>query len=285
MWTALAVIGFVGTVVFLILGLVSVIRKHGTAKRNFIIAAAAFVIMIIGAASTDTKDTEAAGTPSAAPAATAAETAAPSPAVSQPTEDEKAQAELVKKEEADKKAKEIEEARIAAEQQQKEAEEAQATAEKSKFADYMLTIVPSITDDMAELDVQTYQYIFDHSDLFPAVTPEAKQAAQTSADPNVTSKHLQKNITPYLGKMISITGDVISIEETETDIGTVAYVHIVDDNFNSITGIYAGSTGDILEDDLVRLRGVPTASYSFDNVSGGTTNATLLTISTIQKIQ
>ncbi|WP_139236946.1 hypothetical protein [Paenibacillus sp. 453mf] len=77
---------------------------------------------------------------------------------------------------------------------------------------------------------------------------------------------------------------MITIQEEETETGTIAFVHILDDDFNSITGYYFGSTGDILEGDTVRLRGVPTAAYSFANIGGGTTNATLITISTIQKL-
>ncbi|MNL89725.1 hypothetical protein D3C87_2202280 [compost metagenome] len=58
---------------------------------------------------------------------------------------------------------------------------------------------------------------------------------------------------------------------------------MMDSEGNSIVGIYLGSTGDILDQDYVTMRGVPTAVYSFENIGGGTTNAILLTASTVQK--
>ncbi|WP_205621578.1 hypothetical protein [Paenibacillus sanguinis] len=59
----------------------------------------------------------------------------------------------------------------------------------------------------------------------------------------------------------------------------------MDEDDNSIVGVYVGSTGDILDNDFVTMRGVPAAQYSFDNISGGTTISILLAVSTIQKAQ
>jgi len=83
--------------------------------------------------------------------------------------------------------------------------------------------------------------------------------------------------------MVTISGYVIDIEEDETDYGTMAVIHIMDEYGNSLVGIYLSSTGDILEDDYVTMTGVPTEIFSFDNVIGGVTNAIFFTVSTIEK--
>lgn len=149
-------------------------------------------------------------------------------------------------------------------------------------ADMMTEVVPNEVEDGA-LDDSTYNYILDNSNLFPATTAADKKQAKAEVDSKITSKHLFKNITPYLDTMVSFSGDIIQVKEQETAYGTVATIHISDENNNSIVGIYKGSTGDILDGDNVTMRGVPTASYSFDNIGGGTTDAILLTVSTIQK--
>lgn len=139
--------------------------------------------------------------------------------------------------------------------------------------------------DGGEMDEKTYKYIVDHYELFPAVTAESKKNAASQVDASITSKHLFKNIKPYIDKMVEVNGYVVQIQEEEIEIGTVAEIHILDDNGNSIIGEYMNSTGDILDGDVVTMRGVPTIQYSFDNIGGGTTNAILLTVSTIKKSQ
>lgn len=161
------------------------------------------------------------------------------------------------------------------------AEQATSSAQ-TVTADMMTEVVPNVVEDGA-LDDSTYNYIVDNSNLFPATTAADKKLAKAEVDSTITSKHLFKNINPYLDTMVSLTGDIIQVQEQETAYGTVATIHITDENDNSIVGIYKGSTGDILDGDNVTMRGVPTASYSFENVGGGTTNAVLLTVSTIQK--
>ncbi|MNJ65480.1 hypothetical protein D3C77_614950 [compost metagenome] len=148
----------------------------------------------------------------------------------------------------------------------------------------MTMIVPYVTGD-GVIEEETYNYIVEHHELFPAITADTKSAAKTEVDSNVTTRHIFKNIKPYLSNMVKISGYVVQIQEDETDYGTIAEIHIIDDNDNSIIGVYNNSTGDILDGDYVTMRGVPSALYSFDNVGGGTTNAVLLAVSTIQKSQ
>ncbi|GAF09457.1 hypothetical protein JCM16418_3598 [Paenibacillus pini JCM 16418] len=153
---------------------------------------------------------------------------------------------------------------------------------ETNTADVMSMIVPNLLEN-AQIDAKTYQYINDHHKLFPAIDATSKKSAKALFDQNITSRHIFKNITPYLDKMVEFSGYVLEIQEEETDYGTMATIHITDENDNSIMGAYMNSTGDILDGDFVTMRGVPTLLYSFENVGGGITNALLLTVSTIQK--
>lgn len=160
---------------------------------------------------------------------------------------------------------------------------AEELTEQNLFAEIMAYIIPIEIEDGA-LDELTYNYFVEHYELFPALTPEAQKRAKAEVDPNITSRHLNKNLSPYLDQMFEVSGYVVDIIEEELDEGvTVTEIHIVDDNDNSIIGFYAHSTGDILQDDYVTMRGVPATYYSFENISGGTTNSILIGVSTIEK--
>lgn len=166
--------------------------------------------------------------------------------------------------------------------EKEEEEDSPATA--AKMANFMAFFVPQLIEG-GQIDSKAYDFLVEHPDLFPAVTAENKKEASKLVDSKITSRHLMKNITPYLNKMIKVTGTAIQVQEFETDAGTMAQVHIMDEFGNSLIGIYNNSTGDILDGDDVTMRGLPTAVYSFQNIGGGTTNAVLLTVSTIQKAQ
>jgi hypothetical protein len=158
-----------------------------------------------------------------------------------------------------------------------------ANSDQKTIADVMSAFVPTITENDGEMSETTYNYIAGHSDLFPAVTAESKNKAKSLVDASVTSRHISKSITPYLDKLVQVKGDVVEIEEENTEFGPIAIIHVRDENDNSYVGLYMGSTGDILENDHVLIRGVPTTLFSFPNVSGGSTNAIFLSVSTIQK--
>lgn len=194
----------------------------------------------------------------------------------------KEEAEALKKELADKEANEQNEAKVetASTETNVESEE-QKTA---VTAEMMSLVVPNLVEG-GTIDPKTYDYLVEHADLFPATTAETKKAASKEVDNKITSRHLFKNINPYLDKMVKVTGTVVQVQEEETDFGTVATIHIMDENGSSMIGYYNNSTGDILDQDDVTMRGVPTASYSFENIGGGTTNAILLAVSTVQKVQ
>ncbi|WP_017811443.1 hypothetical protein [Paenibacillus shenyangensis] len=164
------------------------------------------------------------------------------------------------------------------------AETAPVTApEQNTFADAMVNLVPYMTENQGEMSQQTYDYITAHPNQFPATTTADKQEVKNAVDSSVTSRHMFKNVAPYLDKMVTVSGNVVEVSEEETEMGTVAFVHLTDEYDNSVTGVYLGSTGDLLDGDDVTVRGVPVTTYSFENVGGGTTNAVMLALSTVQK--
>ncbi|GGH16982.1 hypothetical protein [Paenibacillus segetis] len=178
--------------------------------------------------------------------------------------------------------------KTAVEKKEKEAKKAeeqaklQEASKKTRTAEMMKMLVPYLDEDKV-LNEKTYNYIVDHYELFPALTTDSKIAAKAEVDDNITARHLFKNITPYLDKMVMISGYVLRIKEAETAMGTVADIQVIDENTNSIYGIYMNSTGDILDGDFVTMIGVPTGLSSMKNLGGGTTSFVILTVSTITK--
>ena len=276
MWVSLFVISFVAFVVLLVLMIIWAVRKKNVKKMAFGLLAS-FAIIVLSSTQLDASDSN----KTAADPVTAA-TVAPSP-----TDDTAAKAEADKKaqEEAEKKVKEEADKKAAEAKAAKEKEEADKKAaaelELFKYANAMTVIVPSITEDAAELESTSYAFLSKNNSWFPAVSQQAKTDSRAAVDPNVTSRHLFKNIVPYYEKMIQVTGDVVQVQEENTDIGTLSTVHILDENGNSIIGVLLDTTGDLLDGDVATLYGLPVASYSFDNVGGGTTNAIMLACSEV----
>ncbi len=167
---------------------------------------------------------------------------------------------------------------------QSEQAPAKQTKEPRNVLDFIASVVPVLTDG-EEINDVTYEYLGQNKSLFPAKTPEDIQLAQSKVNSETTIKHLNKNLEPYANQLIEVTGLVISVEETNTDYGTMSVAHIMDDTFNSIVCLYMDTTGDLLEDDYATIIGVPATAYSFENVGGGTTNAILVIGSHIIKVQ
>ena len=203
------------------------------------------------------------------------------------------EADALEKAKADKKSKEEAAAREKAEQEEKkrkEEEEAkeeakkQAELEKIKYALFAKISIPTVTDGL-KLQDKTYNYIVANSTLFPAKDAKQIKAAQNKVDGKIKYGHLEKNVTPYLDKMIAVKGQVVSVEEQPAEGDTIAFLHLMDDNFNSYRVLICKTTGDIIKGDTVKAIGVPVGAESFKNVSGGTTNSIFLFGSHIAKVQ
>jgi hypothetical protein len=183
--------------------------------------------------------------------------------------------------------KEVEEVTTEEEEAPKEeAVEEEAFNTDSKFAKYAELHIPAITEEALALTKESYEYIASNSTLFPANSDQDIQTVKGMVDSSVTYKHLNKNATPYFNKVLSFSGTVISVEESPIeDTGdTIAIVHVMDNEDYSYEVLLYKSTGDILEDDYVQFWGVPVGPYSFENVSGGSTNVQVFMGSHIEKV-
>jgi len=183
----------------------------------------------------------------------------------------------------DKETTEKEELEQAAKEdtEKEEAEKAAAAVAVNNARNY-LDHVPYFTEEVVALDKASYNFINTNADLFPAMTEDAIQRVKKLADEEVTSKHLNKNVTPYLEKIVNFAGDVIQIEEGTLDDGTPYSLILFEDmDFNAIYAIGYHST-DILEGDFVEIWGLPLGAYQYSNVDGGVTLAQTLATSYIE---
>lgn len=264
----LALVGFLGFIVFIVLAIVGVIRKNGKAKKRLLFAGVSFVLVIIGAIMTSTSDTASTETED-----NKEKTEEVAKTEDVEKKDEKTEEEIAAEKEAEKKADEEAKKKKAEEDKKEKEEEAkeQALLAQKKYANLASIMIPALHEGLELQDV-TYDFISQNSKLFPAFTPEDVKKAKDITDSSISSKHLNKNATPYLNKMATFSGTVISVEENTEGEDTTTLIHIMDDDYQSYQILMYKSSGDILEDDNIRFWGVPVGPASFDNVSGGTTN-------------
>ncbi|WDM22537.1 hypothetical protein [Paenibacillus polymyxa] len=104
---------------------------------------------------------------------------------------------------------------------------------------------PVLTEDQASMEQTSYDFIAKNSDLFPSTD---KSKVINLVDKSVTTKH-----------------------------------YISDENDNTVMAVYPGASGEIFEGDVATVIGVPIANFSYENVSGGYTNTTLLAASFLTK--
>lgn len=158
-------------------------------------------------------------------------------------------------------------------------------SEEAKYAEALKVDLKLLTEDQLELAQESYDFIVANHKLFPAKADEDIAQVKEKADSSITSKHLNKNVQPYYGKIATFQGNVISVEEEPLDNGeTISVTHVYDDAGQSYEVIMYKSTGDIFEEDNVRFWGAPVGLYSFENVSGGSTNAQAFFGSHIEKV-
>jgi hypothetical protein len=161
-------------------------------------------------------------------------------------------------------------------------QEAAAPVVTVNYARNYLKDVPSITEEQLTLDKQSYNFISTNADLFPALSKDAIQKTKKLADDKITSKHLNKNVKPYLEQMVTFEGDIIQIQEVTLDDGTPVSVILIEDmDFNAIFAIGYHST-EFLEGDFVEIWGLPLGPYNYENVDGGTTLAQAIATSYIE---
>lgn len=143
-------------------------------------------------------------------------------------------------------------------------------------ADFFNDLTPYITSETAALEQASYDFLAKHTDLFSANTAELRKKVKGLVNTEVTTRHLNKNVANYYDTFVQIRGQVVQVEEDNSLGSTFSEVLLMDDYGNYITALYPDTTGDLLDGDYATVIGVPIANYSFDNVSGGFTNSTLI---------
>ncbi|MBU8714102.1 hypothetical protein KM924_16440 [Brevibacillus parabrevis] len=265
-----ALIGVLAILVAIVYLIVNAIRKKPL-KIPLYVLLGGFVSFIIGLSIPSSTSNSA--SPSAQTVTASAPTNTP--------EEDKTKKEAEEKAAAEAKAKEEAEAKAEAEAKKK------ADEVKSRNVDYAALAIPNFAEGL-EIQESTRQFVVANYKLFPA-GPEADiKTALSKVDEKIKYGHLEKNITPYLNKMVAVTGNVVNVEEAPSEgvgTGTVALVHVIDNDFNSFRMFIMKSTGDILKGDKVKIVGVPVGQESFANVSGGTTRSIFLLGSHINKVQ
>ena len=161
-------------------------------------------------------------------------------------------------------------------------DEEESYDEETAVADYLTELVPEVTDDILEVSDESYNFIVNNPSLFPANSSKSVAKVKKIEDKSITIRHLNKSVAPYYSKVVSFTGSVVSVEES--DDGDLSLVHIISDNGDSFQMILFDTTGEILEEDYVHIWGIPLGASSFENVSGGTTNVQVIFGSMIEKL-
>jgi hypothetical protein len=260
MWGFIGIIGLISFLVFLVLGIIALFKRNGTAKKKWLFAAVSLIVFIVGVSNSV----------SSTPKETATEPVAKSV--------EKNDSSKVKTEEEKKKDA------LDAQKKKEEAEKQLALLEQQKYANLAKDLIPEFTDKNLELDDKTFDFISNHSKLFPAKTPEDIQQVKNLTDTTIESKHLNKNVSPYLDKMVVFSGSVVNIEENKVGDESITLVHILDDDLQSYQILLFKPADNVFEDDQVKFWGVPVGPSSFDNVSGGTTNTQFFVGADLEKL-
>lgn len=164
-------------------------------------------------------------------------------------------------------------------------EKTKQVSSDTTYVDYLKSVVPRMTEDNLELSSKSYSFIEQNQKLFPAFKEEDINKAKQMTDSTVNVKLLNKNVEPYLEKMLSFEGNVVTIEETSVPNSkdVMSLVHVIDDAGDSYQVLLFKTSGDILEEDRVQFWGAPIGPSYFENVSGGTTNVQVFAGSHIEK--
>lgn len=129
---------------------------------------------------------------------------------------------------------------------------------------------------------KSVDFINAHEDLFPATSVDNLTQYVNS---EIGYKKISKNPDNFGDQiMIVENAGVVYISEEKVDDMTFTSLQVYDDNGECYLVYYFGELPDILDDDYVKVYGVPLGTTGFDNVSGGTTLAVVLGGCYVEKI-
>lgn len=134
-----------------------------------------------------------------------------------------------------------------------------------------------------ELNEKALQFLSEHEDCFPVTD---YKHIENLVDTSIEYRHIEKNASKYGDKLMEISElYVMSIEEEEIGNSIFTAIQAVDAGENIYVIFYNGSLEDVFKEDIIKVDILPFGVTSYDNVSGGTTNAVIGAGSYIEKIE
>lgn len=154
---------------------------------------------------------------------------------------------------------------------------------KTDLVNYYQETIPRIPDEDAKMDPKTYAFLKNNSNLFPAKKAEDLQKLSGMVDGSIEYKYLMKNITPYLEKIISVTGCISQIQEIDEDGQYLTYGILVTEQEEYYQFIYKEKI-DVFENDIVTCIALPISTNTFSNTDGGSTHSIIILAGDMKKI-
>ena len=147
----------------------------------------------------------------------------------------------------------------------------ESDTESSKVRLYQLLGQESEGDRGYNMSQKSIDFINEHEDLFPA-------SGVDTLTPYINSEiGYQVMVIDYAG--------VLQISEQDAGDETLTILQTYDDEGENYMVYYFGELPNVLDDDTVKIYGIPLGTTSFDNISGGTTLAVVLGGCYVEKIQ
>lgn len=158
------------------------------------------------------------------------------------------------------------------------------TPNDQEFIDYSMRFF-----EEGKMTDKAIEFYHNHKDLFPVHSNEEAEEMDKCIISNPSYAELSKNITEFGDGLITLDGiSTLQVYENTffgRDFSWLLMAYEYPDGSVEIYVInFLGST-DIIEGDIVNVIGLPMGAYSYDNVSGGKTNAITILGSEIEKVQ
>lgn len=155
-------------------------------------------------------------------------------------------------------------------------------SEMSKVQLYQALGQASEGDSGYTMSQKSIDFINAHEELFPAAgVDDLTQYVNNE----IGYKNISKSPDSYGDEIMVVDySGVVHISEEKVGSDTFTTLQTYDEDGNSYLVYYFGALPDVLDDDYVKIYGVPLGTTSFDNVSGGTTLAVVLGGSYVEKI-
>jgi hypothetical protein len=266
MWAFIGLLSLIGSIVFVILGIVSKVRKKENVKKIFLISGVTFIVFVVALiASPDSNETTEANKPVASTTSSieAIDTKADDEAKKKAEADKKAEDEVKKKADAEAKAKEEAEAeaRAKAEAEKAAAEAKVATLEATKNPEWNKSEIDVMKNGNFPLAVSMLEAIGDE----PVTSVQAKPGSVFKAPWN------------YYGKPISFTAYVVIVQDYPPDsdnakVGILSEIVATTEDGTILDVFSTVASGDIQVDDQITIVAYPIGHVTVENKLGGQTD-------------